>query len=120
MNETTATSTRSLYWGITSRGQKIIGLGRLLDEYEAARWDHDEDDHQHSMEAVQAEEACWIATHGWIWQGLLDAKTLADLDDLAWSCDEQARARQDDGHGWAADVWEAVAAYIRQIMPVEP
>ena len=118
MNEET-TTTRSLHWGATSRGQAIIGLGRLLDEYEAARWDHDErESHEHSQQGVQAEEACWIATHGWLWQGILKAEIHQDLDELAWACEEQAQDRQNGGYGWAAEVWEAVASYIRELIPV--
>lgn len=118
---TTATTTtaRSLHWGVTRRGQAIIGLGRLLDEYEAARWDHDErESHEHSQQGVQAEEACWIATQEWLWQGILEVETIQDVEGLACTCDELACDRQDGGHGWAAEVWEAVASYIRELIPV--
>ena len=112
---TTTTTTAPLHWGWRDRGQAILGLSRLLDGYEAVRWDHDERaEHQHTQQAVQADEACWVA--GWLWQGLVEAQTQADLNDVAASCEEQARDRQDGGHGWAADVWEDVARYIRSLV----
>lgn len=110
---TTASATTPLHWGWRDRGQAILGLARLLDGYEAARWDHDpRESHEDSQGFVQAEEACWVATHGWLWRGLVKAETQADLNELAWACEEQAQDRQNDGHGWAAEVWEACASYI--------
>lgn len=114
-NTTTATTaaSRPLYWGVDEQARAFLGLARLLDEYEQARWDHDDRErHEHSREGVQAGEAAWVATHGWLWKGLLEAQTQEDLKELAWACEERAHDRQDDGHGWAADVWEAVASYL--------
>lgn len=108
---TTTTAPAPLHWGWSERGQAIIGLSRLIDEYEQARYDDHRQDRD-SLEVVQADEAVWAASKGWLWQGIAAARTREDLDSLAWACEEQANARYDDGRGWQGQVWEDIASYI--------
>lgn len=107
------TASTPLHWGFVYQGQAVLGLARLLDGYEAVRWDNDpRERHEDSQQCVQADAAVWAASHGWLWQGLCEAQTKEDLYSLAWACEERARDRYDSGCGWQAEVWEAVASYI--------
>lgn len=111
---TTTTTTVPVYLYGRLKGAIVLNISRTLDDIVqgvgvdfTSRWEED-------RHAVQSNEALWAAPK--VLAAVAAANSTADLADLADEADETSRARQDDGRGWQAEVWMAIAAQLRRFV----